>query len=112
MGAARWLHPSDARDLSSVGELPAEYTRWNLSNNRKRITVSARAPLALRFASSSTPPMKFLRLVALPAVLALFGGCSSLNTRSVVSLADFKHVYVVHRLTDDHHVDEMLVHEL
>ena len=56
--------------------------------------------------------MKSLRLAALSAVLALSAGCSSLNTRSVVSLADFKHIYVEHRLTDDHHIDEMLVHEL
>ena len=56
--------------------------------------------------------MKFLRFAALSTVLALFAGCSSLNTRSVVNLADFKHIYVEHRLTDDHHIDEMFVHEL
>lgn len=56
--------------------------------------------------------MKFLRLAASLAVFVLFAGCSSLNTRSVVSLADFKHIYVEHRLTDDHHIDEMFVREL
>ena len=56
--------------------------------------------------------MKFFRPAAWSAILALLAGCTSLNTRSVVSLADFKHIYVVHRLTDDHHIDELLVREL
>ena len=56
--------------------------------------------------------MKFFRLAAPVVVLALFAGCSSLNTRSIISLTDFKHIYVEHRLTDDHHIDEMFVHEL
>lgn len=55
--------------------------------------------------------MKLFLLSAL-SLLALLAGCSSLNTRSVVDLAPFKHIYVVHRLTDDHHIDEMLVREL
>lgn len=33
-------------------------------------------------------------------------------TRAVVDLASFRRVYVVHRLTDDHHIDEMIVREL
>jgi hypothetical protein len=55
--------------------------------------------------------MKFLSLPLL-TLCAFLAGCSSLNTRSVVDLAPFKHIYVVHRLTDDHHIDEMLVREL
>ena len=45
-------------------------------------------------------------------LLALLGGCSSVNSRSVVDLAKYRHVYVQHRLTDDHHLDEMIVREL
>ena len=59
--------------------------------------------------------MKSIRLTALAALLgaaSLLASCSSLDTRKVVDLTPFKHVYVVHRLTDDHHVDEMFVHEL
>ncbi len=55
--------------------------------------------------------MKTLRLVLL-LPLVLLAGCATLNTRSVVALTDFKHIYVVHRLTDDHHIDELLVREL
>lgn len=55
--------------------------------------------------------MKLLSLFAF-ALLALLAGCSSLHTRSVVDLAPFKRIYVVHRLTDDHHIDAMLVREL
>ena len=55
--------------------------------------------------------MKSLLLLALLAV-ATSAGCSSMNTRSVIDLASFKHIYVVHRLTDDHHIDEMIVSEL
>ena len=59
--------------------------------------------------------MKTIRLTALASFLgaaALLAGCSSLDTRKVVDLTPFKHIYVVHRLTDDHHVDEMFVQEL
>ena len=55
--------------------------------------------------------MKLLRLPAI-LVLLLFADCSSLNTRTVVDLAAFKRIYVVHRLSDDHHIDELLVAEL
>jgi hypothetical protein len=56
-------------------------------------------------------PMKHLwfPVLLLTAVLA---GCSSMNTRAVVDLAPFKRIYVIHRLTDDHHIDELLVREL
>jgi len=59
--------------------------------------------------------MKPTRLTALAALLcaaALLDGCSSMSTRKVVDLSAFKHVYVVRGLTDDHHVDELFVHEL
>ncbi len=59
--------------------------------------------------------MKPNRLNAIPALLcavALLAGCSSLATRSVVDLSAFKHIYVVHRLTDDHRGDELFVREL
>src|SRR5437773_2641786 len=46
------------------------------------------------------------------ALVALVAGCSSVNTRSVVDLAAFKHIYIVHRLTDDKRIDDLLVHEL
>ena len=39
-------------------------------------------------------------------------GCSSVSTRQVVDLTSFKHIYVLHRLSDDRHLDEALVHEL
>ena len=55
--------------------------------------------------------MKLLHLLTLLG-LAFLAGCSSVNTRAVIDLAPFQHIYVVHRLTDDHHIDELLVHEL
>ncbi len=55
--------------------------------------------------------MKPLHLLALLGFICL-AGCSSVNTRTVVDLTPFQHIYVVHRLTDDHHIDELLVHEL
>lgn len=55
--------------------------------------------------------MKLLHLSLLCLVAAL-AGCSTENTRTVVDLAPFKHIFVVHRLTDDRHIDELLVHEL
>lgn len=39
-------------------------------------------------------------------------GCATVETRKVMSLAPFKRVYVEHRLTDDRHLDEMIVEEL
>jgi hypothetical protein len=46
------------------------------------------------------------------SVILLLAGCTSVSTRSVIALAPFKHIYVVHRLSDDHHLDELFVHEL
>ena len=42
----------------------------------------------------------------------LLAGCASVSTRKVIDLAPFKHIYVEHRLTDDRHLDEMIVQEL
>ena len=53
----------------------------------------------------------FPRLLVLFAA-ALFAGCASESTRKVIDLAPFKHIYVVHRLADDHHLDEVFVQEL
>ena len=50
--------------------------------------------------------------IVLLLATALFSSCSSLSTRSVVDLAPFKRIYVVHRLTDDHRLDELFVREL
>lgn len=44
--------------------------------------------------------------------LALLAGCASVESRKVMNLSPFKHIYVEHRLTDDRHLDEMLVAEL
>lgn len=55
--------------------------------------------------------MNFPRFV-LFALVASLTACSSVDTRTVVDLSAFKHIYVVRRLTDDRHVDEMLVREL
>ncbi len=46
------------------------------------------------------------------ALIALLAGCSSVNSRAVIDLAPFQHIYVVHKLTDDHHLDELFVAEL
>jgi len=54
---------------------------------------------------------KILYSVAL-LVVALFAGCSSTTSRKVVDLAPFKHIFVIHRLGDDHHMDELFVSEL
>jgi len=53
-------------------------------------------------------PLLLLWLLAL--MLAI--GCSSQNTRSVVDLTSFRRIYVVHRLSDDHRIDELLAREL
>jgi len=55
--------------------------------------------------------MKLLLLSAFSFVV-LLAGCSSVNTRAVIDLAPFKHIFVVHRLSDDHHIDELFAAEL
>ena len=45
-------------------------------------------------------------------VLLALAGCTSTATRKVIDLAPFKHVFVERRLTDDHHLDEIIVQEL
>jgi len=54
--------------------------------------------------------MKFL--VPLLAACALFCGCSSLDTHQEKGLASLQHIYVEHRLTDNHRIDEAIVAEL
>ena len=51
-------------------------------------------------------------IFALLVAASFLAGCSSVTTRKVIDLTAFKHIYVVHRLTDDHHVDELFVREL
>ncbi len=51
-------------------------------------------------------------ILLLACAAALLAGCSSVSTRKVIDLAPFKHIFVVHRLTDDHHIDELFVREL
>lgn len=54
-----------------------------------------------------------LPLFALAALLLAAGsGCASVTTRKVLDLAPFKRVYVEHNLTDDRHLDELIVQEL
>jgi len=57
-------------------------------------------------------PTRRTAILLFLSVAALFAGCSSVSTRQVTDLAPFKHIYVVHRLTDDHHIDELFVREL
>jgi lysyl-tRNA synthetase class I len=53
---------------------------------------------------------RLLTLVMFSALV--LAGCSSIETRKVVDLSRFKHIYVEHRLTDDRRLDEMIVQEL
>lgn len=57
--------------------------------------------------------MKVSVLVFLVGLLAL-SGCSSVQTQQnpKADLQQFKKFYVEHRLTDDHHIDELIVAEL
>jgi hypothetical protein len=50
----------------------------------------------------------------LPAVLVAFwlGGCTSVSTRQVIALDDFRNIFVERRLADNNHVDELIVAEL
>lgn len=54
--------------------------------------------------------MKFI--VPLLAACALFVGCSSLDTHQEKDLASIQRIYVEHRLTDNHRIDEAIVAEL
>jgi hypothetical protein len=55
-----------------------------------------------------------MKFSAAPLLLlaALLAGCTTASTRKVMDLAPFKHIYVVHRLADDRHIDELFVAEL
>jgi hypothetical protein len=54
---------------------------------------------------------RFHGLLAL-LMLGLFAGCADVATRQVISLAPFKHIYVVYRLGDDHHLNELFAAEI
>jgi hypothetical protein len=51
-------------------------------------------------------------LLPLLAACALFAGCSSLDTHREKDLASLQRIYVEHRLTDNHRIDEAIVAEL
>lgn len=53
----------------------------------------------------------FARFLLLASAL-LLAGCGSVETRKVMSLSSFKHIYVERSLTDDRHLDETIVKEL
>lgn len=66
---------------------------------------------------SASPPAvlrlrAFPRFLLLGSLLLLLAGCTSIETRKVVDLAPFRHIYVEHRLTDDRRLDETIVQEL
>lgn len=67
---------------------------------------------SFRTARTLMKPIRLTAILLLLSAIALFPGCSSVSTREVIDLTPFKHIYVVHRLTDDHHIDDLLVHEL
>lgn len=67
-------------------------------------------PASFLSASRLRAPRPLVLLASL--ALLLLAGCASVETRKVVDLAPFKHIYVEHRLTDDRHLDEMIVAEL
>jgi lysyl-tRNA synthetase class I len=50
----------------------------------------------------------------LPSLLAvaLLAGCSSVSTRKVIALDDFRSIYVERRLNDNNRLDELIVAEL
>ena len=57
--------------------------------------------------------MKIVALLLLAA--ALLAGptaCSSVSARKVIDLSRYKHIYVEHRLADNHRIDEQIVAEL
>lgn len=50
--------------------------------------------------------------VCLLSVVALLGGCTSFSARKVVSLDAYHRIFVVQRLNENHHLDEIFVAEL
>ena len=50
--------------------------------------------------------------VPLLVLMASLTGCSSLDTHATAKLGDYHHVFVEHRLTDNHRIDELIVAEL
>ncbi len=58
--------------------------------------------------------MTLLRVLPflLVGLLLSLTGCSTVESRKVVDLAQFRHIYVEHLLNDDRHLDELIVAEL
>jgi hypothetical protein len=55
---------------------------------------------------------RFLLRVLFFLPLALLTGCSTISARKVVSLDSFQRIFVVQRLNENHHLDEIFVDEL
>jgi hypothetical protein len=55
--------------------------------------------------------MKHLALLFTLAAL-LFAGCSSLDTHEPKDISNLQHIFVEHRMTDNHRIDEAIVAEL
>jgi hypothetical protein len=53
-----------------------------------------------------------MKIPLLVVALLVLTGCSSLSARKTVDLTRYKHIYVEHRLADNHRVDEEIVAEL
>jgi hypothetical protein len=51
-------------------------------------------------------------LVPLLVVCALLPGCSSLTTHRDAAFGEVRRIYVEHHLTDNHHLDDLIVGEL
>jgi hypothetical protein len=51
-------------------------------------------------------------LVPLLALGLLAAGCASLDTQKQADYSQVRRIYVEHRLTDNHHLDELIVAEL
>lgn len=51
-------------------------------------------------------------LLLLLALCGLGAGCASLDTHQAADYSQVRRIYVEHRLTDNHHLDELIVAEL
>lgn len=57
-------------------------------------------------------PSRCLLRILFLLPLAFVGGCSSVSARKVVALDSFQRIFVVQRLNENHHLDELFVAEL
>jgi type IV pilus biogenesis protein CpaD/CtpE len=53
-----------------------------------------------------------MKPVFLAALAALLAGCSSLDTKQAGDYSHLRRIYVEHRLTDTHHIDELIAADL